>query len=116
MGIVAFVFQAILILIFAMAGIGKVVGTKMHVESFERWRLPQWFRVFTGIVEIAGVALLVVGYWVPIYAVAGAIVFGIIAIVGIITHSRVKDSFKETSKILMLGILSFIVFFAYFID
>lgn len=111
---VAYVFQAMLILIFAMAGIGKVGCSKMHVESFEKWRLPQWFRVFTGIVEIVGAALLLIGYWAPNYAMIGAFVLGITAIGGTITHWRVKDSIRESSMILIMGILACIVFFIYF--
>ncbi|MFJ8262880.1 DoxX family protein [Rummeliibacillus sp. NPDC094406] len=115
MEILAYVFQAILILMFAMAGIGKVVGSEMHVEGFEHWRLPQWFRVLTGIVEIVGAALLLIGYWAPSYAMAGALVLGITGIGGIVTHIRAKDTFKETLTILILAILSFIVFFIYYL-
>ena len=48
MEILTYVLQAILILLFAFAGIGKVAGTTMHVNNFEHWRLPQWFRVVLG--------------------------------------------------------------------
>ncbi|WP_397538087.1 DoxX family protein [Rummeliibacillus pycnus] len=115
MEILAYIFQAILILMFALAGIGKVVGYEMHVESFKHWRLPQWFRVVTGIVEIVGAALLLIGYWELSYAMAGALVLGITGIGGILTHIRVKDTFKETLTILLLAILSFIVFFIYYL-
>ena len=115
MEILAYVFQAILILMFAIAGIGKVVGSEMHVEGFEHWRLPQWFRVVTGMVEIVGAALILVGYWIPSFALVGALILGITGIGGIVTHIRVKDSFKETSTILFLAILSFIVFFIYYL-
>ncbi|HWI47980.1 MAG TPA: DoxX family protein [Rummeliibacillus sp.] len=111
MEIVAFIIQGILLLVFALAGIGKVAGSEMHVENFEYWRLPQRFRVITGIVEIAGAALLLMGYWMPNSAMAGALILGITGIGGIITHIRVKDSFKETSTILILTILSSILFF-----
>ncbi|MGX9134212.1 DoxX family protein [Rummeliibacillus sp. JY-2-4R] len=114
MEILAYVLQAILILLFAFAGIGKVAGTSMHVNNFEHWRLPQWFRVITGIVEIAGAILLLMGYWTLDYALAGSLVLGITGIGGIITHMRVKDSFKDTASILVLAIISFIVFFIYY--
>jgi putative oxidoreductase len=45
------------------------------------------------------------------WAAAGALLLGITAIGGILTHIRVKDSFKQTSTILFLGILAFILFF-----
>jgi putative oxidoreductase len=71
-----------------------------------------WFRVVTGIVELIGAAALIIGFWDQSWAVAGALLLGITAIGGILTHIRVKDSFKKTSTILFLGILSFIVFFS----
>ncbi len=41
---------------FLFAGFGKVTGINMHVEAFNHLGLPQWFRVVTGIVELAGAA------------------------------------------------------------
>lgn len=41
--IVTYIFQGILALMFLMAGFGKVTGSKMHVEAFKNWGLPQWF-------------------------------------------------------------------------
>lgn len=113
MDILVYVLQGILTLMFLMAGFGKVTGSKMHVEGFKHWRLPQWFRVVTGVVELVGAISLIVGYWEQSWAVAGALLLGITSIGGILTHLRVKDSFKQTSTILVLGVLAFIVFFIY---
>lgn len=85
----------------------------MHVEGFKHWGLPQWFRMVTGIVELAGALLLIIGYWSPISAMAGSLLLGITGVGGILTHIRVKDSFKDTAMILFLAILSFVVFFLY---
>lgn len=113
MEIATYLLQGILVLMFLMAGFGKVTGSKMHVEGFKHWRLPQWFRVVTGIVELAGAILLIIGYWSPTYALVGAFLLGCTGIGGVLTHIRVKDSFKATSTILFLGILAWIVFFLY---
>jgi putative oxidoreductase len=113
MVILTFILQGILALMFLMAGFGKVTGSKMHVEAFTHWRLPQWFRVVTGLVELAGAVLLIVGYWNSTSAMAGSLLLGITGVGGIITHIRVKDSFKDTAMILFLAILSFVVFFLY---
>ncbi|AIQ23322.1 MULTISPECIES: DoxX family protein [unclassified Paenibacillus] len=111
MNIVSIVLQSLLILAFVMAGSGKVAGSKMHVDNFKKWRLPQWFRVVTGLVEIVAAAVLVVGYWEPSWAAAGALILGVTAIGGILVHIREKDSFKETFPIILLGVLAIIVFF-----
>lgn len=114
MEILTYVLQGILALMFLMAGFGKVTGSKMHVEAFNNWRLPQWFRIVTGLVELTGAVLLIVGYWASTSAMAGALLLGITGIGGILTHIRVKDTFKDTAMILFLAILSFVLFFLYF--
>lgn len=111
MNIVSIVLQSLLALAFLMAGLGKVSGSKMHVENFKKWRLPQWFRVITGLIEFVSAAALIIGFWEPSWVAAGALVIGITAIGGILTHVRAKDSLKDTVPILFIGILAFILFF-----
>ncbi len=113
MGILTYILQGILAFMFLMAGFGKVTGSKMHVEGFKHWGLPQWFRIVTGIVELVGAILLIVGYWTPVSAMAGALLLAITGVGGILTHIRVKDPFKDTAMILFLAILSFVVFILY---
>lgn len=36
-------------------------------------RLPQWFRVVTGLVELIGGALLIIGYWQKDFVMAGVL-------------------------------------------
>ncbi|MFD0673213.1 DoxX family protein [Cohnella sp. GCM10027633] len=109
MEIVSIVLQSLLALMFLMAGFGKASGNKMHVENFDKWRLPQWFRVLTGLVQLAAVVLLIVGYWDPSWVAAGALILSLVAIGGILTHVRAKDSFQQTFMILLLGIVAFVL-------
>ena len=111
MAIAAMVLKGMLAFIFIAAGSGKVLGSKMHRENFERWRLPQWFRVVTGVVELVAAALLIIGFWHNDYPAAGALLLGITGIGGVLTHVRVKDGFKETLPIAVFGICAFILFF-----
>jgi putative oxidoreductase len=111
MEIFSIVLQSLLALIFLIGGLGKISGSKMSVDNFNHWRLPQWFRVVAGIVEIVGVSALIIGFWDQSWTAFGALVLGVTAIGAILTHVRVKDSFKQTFPILLLGILSFILFF-----
>lgn len=103
MNIVSIVLQSLLILAFVMAGSGKVAGSKMHVDNFKKWRLPQWFRVVTGLVEIVAAAVLVVGYWEPSWAAAGALILGVTAIGGILVHIREKIRSKRRFRLSCLA-------------
>jgi putative oxidoreductase len=108
--VLTIVLQGLLAIMFLMAGLGKIMGSKTHVDGFNHWRLPQWFRIVTGIVEFAGAAALVIGYWEPSWIAAGALLLAVTAIGGVLVHRRVRDSFKQTFPIVMLGVLSVIVF------
>jgi putative oxidoreductase len=111
MDIVIIVLQVLLILMFLMAGIGKLSGSKMHVENFKKWGYPQWFRTVTGLIELVAAILLVIGFWSSLWLSIGALILVVTAVGGVITHIRAKDSFKNTFLILLLGVLALILFF-----
>lgn len=113
MEILTYILQGILVILFLFAGFGKVTGNQLHVEAFNHLRLPQWFRVVTGIVELAGAALLIIGYWASTFATAGALIFAITGVGGTLSHFRVKDSFKDTAMIIFLTIVSLVVLIHY---
>lgn len=106
MTILAMILQGLLAAVFLMAGFGKIFGSKMHIEGFEKWKLPQWFRVVTGVIEFAIAVLLIVGFWNSTIAIIAAAAFVVVTIGGVITHLRVKDSFKDTAPIGVLGLLA----------
>lgn len=111
MDILVYVLQGILAIMFLFAGLGKISGSQTHVDNFNHWRLPQWFRIVTGLVEFVGAAALIYGYKEYSWAAAGALILGITAIGGILTHLRVKDSFKQILPILFLGIIAAVLFY-----
>lgn len=109
MEIASIVLQSLLALIFLSAGATKIAGMQKHRDSFVSWRLPQWFRIVTGIVELAAAVLLIVGYWDPSWAAVGALVLSVVGIGGIVTHARVKDPLGQTIPIAALGIIAFVL-------
>ncbi|MFC9540283.1 DoxX family protein [Lysinibacillus sp. NPDC056959] len=109
MTILAWILQGILALMFLMAGTGKTFGSKMHIEGFKHWQLPQWFRVVTGIIELGAAILLIIGYWNNTVAIIGAAILVAVGVGGVITHVRVKDPMKATATILVLGVLALIL-------
>jgi uncharacterized membrane protein YphA (DoxX/SURF4 family) len=56
--IAGWVLAVIAALLFAMAGIMKLIGNAMEVQTFVQFDLPMWFMYLVGVVEIAGVTLL----------------------------------------------------------
>ena len=111
MQIVIWVLQGLLAAVFIFAGYGKLTGSKMHKENFIKWELPQWFRVFTGIIELGSAIMLIVGFWNDMWAVYGAIVLILVSIGGIFTHIRIRDSWRATMPIFSLGVIALLLFF-----
>lgn len=109
MTIIAWILQGLLGAMFLMAGTGKVLGSNMHKEAFAKWGYPQWFRVVTGLVEVVAAVLLIVGYWYEIVALIGASMLVAIGIGGVITHIRVKDAYKDSAMIAILGVLALVL-------
>lgn len=64
--------RALLTLVFIAAGGAKIIGAPMMVEEFEILGAGQWFRYFTGLVEVIGAAML----WWPNRQIVGASLLG----------------------------------------
>lgn len=109
MTIFIWVLQGLLGAMFVMAGLGKISGSKMHKEGFENWRLPQWFRVVTGVVELMAAIFLIVGFWKEEFVLYGAVIIVAVGIGGVLTHMRIKDSMKKMMPIGLLGILGLVL-------
>lgn len=76
------VVRGLLALAFVAAGGAKLYGVPMLVDEFQHIGLGQWFRYFTGGLEITGAILLLV----PQKAVVGALLLICIMIGAVITH------------------------------
>lgn len=90
MYIIFVILQSFLLVSMASGGASKLAGAKNFVEMFESIKLPQWFRVVTGLVQLAGAVGLVIGYWNPAAAVWAGIWIGITMLVACLSHFRVK--------------------------
>lgn len=76
--------------VIAVEGLRKVAGA--HVEDFERYGYPQWFRVVTGGLETAGGLGLLAGVAVdPALSVAGGTLVAAVLGGAVATHVRVRD-------------------------
>lgn len=63
LNVAAWSLQVLLAIVFLAAGGAKLAGIPMMVQVYDLIGVGQWFRIVTGIVEVAGaIALLVPGY------------------------------------------------------
>ncbi|MFE4713809.1 MULTISPECIES: DoxX family protein [Paenibacillus] len=110
MSILSIVLQSILALGFLMFGFTKF-GSKQMVEEFKRYGLPAAFRIFTGLVELAGGVFMAIGIWKEQFAAIGGIVVVVTMIGAVATHVRVKDPASKLGMPFVLLILGLVVLF-----
>jgi putative oxidoreductase len=90
-------------LAFIAAGGGKLAGTAVMVELFDKVGLGQWFRYFTGLLEVsAGIGLLI-----SRYAFYAAVLLAAVMVGAIIAHLTVLGG--SPAPALALFILSGII-------
>ncbi|GIO27957.1 DoxX family protein [Ornithinibacillus bavariensis] len=94
--IFSIVLQSLLVLYYVFSGFSKVIGVKYWVGIFNNLKLPDWFRVVTGMVQLVGAAVLITGYWIEGVIAWGGIWLGITMLVAVLAHIRVKDSIGNT--------------------
>ncbi len=92
--------RCMLALAIGAAGTAKFLGAPMMVDVFTQIGIGQWFRYFTGGVELAGVVLLVV----PSTGLWGALILGGTMVGAVFTHLTVIGG--SPIPALVLGALS----------
>jgi putative oxidoreductase len=99
----AWTLQGILAAAFLAAGSAKLAGVPYMVELFGQIGLGQWFRLLTGVVEVAGaIALLVPGLASP-----GALWLGGTMVGAVATHVFVLHT--SPAPAIVLGLLNALV-------
>src|SRR5258705_11596401 len=99
----AWTLQGILATAFLAAGVAKLAGVPFMVDLFTQIGLGQWFRITTGVVEVAGaIALLVPGL-----ASIGALWLGGAMVGAVATHLFVLHTSPVPA--IVLGLLNTLV-------
>jgi putative oxidoreductase len=85
-------------LAFLGAGGGKLAGAVAMVELFDKVGLGQWFRYFTGLLEVAGA----IGLLISRYAFYAAILLAIVMVGAIIAHLTVLGTSPAAPVVLLV--------------
>jgi putative oxidoreductase len=97
--IALWVAQAVLAVMFLMAGGSKLAGAPVMVSLFDAIGLGQWFRYVTGVIEVtAGIALLV-----PRAAIFGALLLIPTMLGAIVTNVFIVPASPVMPLLLLLG-------------
>lgn len=99
--------RALLTLAFVAAGVGKLIGAEMMVQTFETVGLGQWFRYVTGAIEIVGAGLL----WLPNRQVYGASLLVCTMIGAVLAHLFIIG--PSVVPAFILGILAAILAYSH---
>jgi putative oxidoreductase len=83
---------------FIGAGGAKLAGVPVMVEMFDKVGLGQWFRYFTGLLEVAGG----IGLLMPRYAFYAAVLLAIVMVGAIVAHLAVLGGSPAPAAVLLL--------------
>ena len=79
---IAWTLQVLTAALFLFAGVSKLAGAPMMVQTFATIGVGQWFRYLTGAIEVVSAVLLLV----PSLAIAGASALAVTMVGAIVTH------------------------------
>ena len=93
-------------LAFLGAGGAKLAGTAVMVELFAKVGLGQWFRYFTGLLEVVGA----IGLLMSRYAFYAAVLLAIVMVGAIIAHVTVLGGSPAPAVVLLVlsGIIAYL--------
>ena len=95
---VRWILTGLLALVFLFEGVDKFSGSRLWLRVFEAIGFGQWFRYFTGAVEIAGAILLLV----PRTAAIGAGLLACTMIGALLVHVSVMGVGPQTIAVVVL--------------
>jgi putative oxidoreductase len=90
---------------FVAAGSSKLAGVPAMIDVFDKVGLGQWFRYFTGLLEVAAA----IGLLIPRYAFYAAVLLAVVMVGAIIAHLTVLGSSPGAPVVLFVlsGIIAY---------
>ena len=99
--------KALLSLAFVVAGLAKLAGVEMMVQTYEAIGVGQWFRYVTGLIEIGGAILL----WIPGRQLLGSALLFCTMVGATLAHLLILG--PSAVPAVVLGILAAIIAFSH---
>lgn len=110
MNTVAIILQSLLVAYYLFSGSAKLFGAKYWVDIFRHLGLSSQIRVITGVVQLIGAAVLIVGYWMEWTVALASLWLGVTMLVACFLHIRVRDPLGKTAPALVFVILNLALF------
>jgi uncharacterized membrane protein YphA (DoxX/SURF4 family) len=101
LNIVGWTLCVLIAAMFVMAGLGKLIGRPGMVQEFAEIGLGQWFRYFTGALEMAGA----IGLLIPRFSRLAALGLALIMVGAIVAHLTVLASPATLPAVLLVLLL-----------
>ena len=99
--------KGVLTFAFVAAGLAKLAGAEMMVQTFEAVGIGQWARYITGLIEVGGAALL----WVRGRTFYGAALLGCTMVGAVLAHLFILG--PSALPALVLGLLCAIIVYTH---
>jgi putative oxidoreductase len=96
--ITLWILSSLAALAFIAAGAAKLAGAAVMVELFGKVGLGQWFRYFTGFLEVAGA----IGLLMSRYAFYAAVLLAIVMVGAILAHIAVLGGSPAPAAVLLV--------------
>lgn len=110
MDTIAIIIQSLLAAYYLFSGSAKLFGAKYWADIFHNLGLSPRFRRFTGIVQLAGAAALITGYWTAWAVIWACAWLGVTMLAACFVHVRVRDPFSKTAPAIVFAILILALF------
>jgi len=99
---ISWTLQVLIVAMFLFAGSLKLTGAPLMVQEFELLGLGQWFRYFTGSIEVVSAVLLLV----PGLALYGALAAAVTMTGAVIAHAVVLPGSPVPAAVLFVAAVS----------
>lgn len=106
--IALWVLSGLLAALFLMAGGSKLAGVERHVQGFEHWGYPQWFRLVIGAVEVISAVVLLI----PRMAFFGAGALMVVMAGAVYTHlfRASGEGLMAIAPLVLLGLAGLVAY------